>query len=138
MSSLRFRVATQQTGHLRTVSVVVYDTVEEMRSAAARYRGESPAEFENAQALSQPRHTFVIADDGSETRGASCGIVRLVRGQGAAILAHEMVHMGLAIYRADMGRASLRNMKNEETLAHIVSDLVRGANSKLWKLGVYA
>jgi hypothetical protein len=29
-------------------------------------------------------------------------------------------------------------MKNEETLAHIVSDLVRGANSKLWKLGVYA
>ena len=64
--------------------------------------------------------------------------MRLVKGQGAAILAHEMTHMALAIFREDMGRASLRNMKNEETLCHLVSDLVRSANRKMWKLGVYA
>ena len=138
MSSLRFTITTRQTGHHRIVAVVVYDSVEELRAAGARYRGEPPAEFKDVQALSQPRYAVTVAADGSEKRGAACGVVRLVRGQGAAILAHEMVHMGLAIFRADMGRASLLNMKNEETLAHIVSDLVRAANRKLWKLGVYA
>lgn len=136
--ALRFRVSTRQTGQLRTVAVVVYETVADLQAAAANYRGEAPAEFENAQALSQPRYMVTVAADGSETRGASSGIVRLVRGQGAAVLSHEMVHMGLAIYRNDMGRASLRNMKNEETFAHIVSDLVGGANRRMWALGVYS
>jgi hypothetical protein len=138
VSSLRFTITTRQTGHRRIVTVVVYDAVADLRRAARNYRAEDQAAFEDAQACSQPRYMVTIGADGSETRSDHAGIVRLVRGQGAAILAHEMVHMGLAIYRSDMGRASLRNMKNEETLAHIVSDLVRGANSKLWKLGVYA
>lgn len=116
----------------------VYDSVEDMRIAAARYRGEPASEFENAQALSQPRRMYQIAEDGTETKLPGAGVVRLVRGQGAGVLSHEMVHMGLAIYREDMGRASLRNMKNEETLCHIVSDLVIAANRKLWKTGVYS
>ena len=117
--------------------MVVYDTVEDLQRAASHYRGESSAEFENAQAISQPRIHFRIDEDGTEIKGTSAGVVRLCRGQGASILSHEMVHMALAIYREDMGKASLRNMKNEETLAHIVSDLVRAANRKMWALGVY-
>ncbi|MGE3463908.1 MAG: hypothetical protein AB7I04_18520 [Pseudomonadales bacterium] len=127
-----------QTGYRRVVSVVVYDTVEELQVAAARYRREEPGFFAQAQAVTQPRVHLSIAADGSERRYDGCGVVRLVKGQGAGILAHEMTHMALAIYRDDMGRASLRNMKNEETLCHIVSDLVIAANRKLWELGVYS
>lgn len=87
--------------------------------------------------MSQPRYNIKVESNGHESKSNWAGVVRLCRGQDAAILAHEMVHMGLAIYRGDMGRAPLGNMKNEETLAHIVSDLVREANRKLWEKGVY-
>ena len=136
---MRFKVSTSQTGRRRDVEVVVYDCVENLQRAAARYRGEDEGEFRNAQAISQPRFGERISADGEvEHSFRGCGIVRLVRGQGAAILAHEMVHMALAIYREDMGRASLRDMKNEEVLCHIVSDLVRATNRKMWKIGAYS
>jgi hypothetical protein len=71
---------------------------------------------------------------------------------GAAVVAHECFHMALAIYREDFtfpwnpnadriddeAMRSLAVMDNEEVLCHIASDLVRAANHKLWKLGVYA
>ena len=132
----RFRVSTSRTGRRRDVGVLVYDSVEELQRAATRYRGEGS--FERVQAVSQPRFGERVSPQGTLHPFRGCGVVRLVKGQGAAILAHEMTHMALAIFREDMGRASLRNMKNEETLCHLVSDLVRSANRKMWKLGVYA
>lgn len=135
----RFRVSTTQTGRRRDVSFVIYDDVAELRRAAARFRHFNEGSFENALGVSQPRWTVRVADDGSEETVRGSGIIRLWKEQmGAAVLAHECAHMALAIYREDFGKASLRNMKNEEVLCHIVSDLVRGANRKLWKLGVYS
>lgn len=108
-----------------------------MRQAARRYRGADDG-YLNAIGLSQPRSQYSFAADGSEVAYPGAGVVRLVRGEmGAAVLSHEMVHMALAIYREDSGKASLRNMKNEEMLCHIVSDLVRSANRQFWKAGVY-
>lgn len=109
-----------------------------MRAAARRYRDADDG-FINAIGFSQPRFSFIYDEDGAEVRGQAAGVIRLVRDEmGAAVLAHEMTHMALAIYREDSGKASLRNMKNEETLCHIVSDLVRSANRQFWKAGIYA
>ena len=133
-----FTVSTRQTGHPRRVRVVVYDTADEMRAAAQKYRNAADG-FINAIGVSQPRFRGIIAGTELGMRAyPGCGVVRLVRGEmGAAVLAHEMTHMALAIYREDSGRASLRNMKNEEMLCHIVSDLVRSANRQFWKAGIY-
>ena len=132
-----FTVSTSRTGRLRRVRVVVYDTRAEMHQAARRYRFSSDG-FINALALTQPRSLYSFAADGSEITYPGAGVVRLVRGEmGAAVLAHEMTHMALAIYREDSGKASLRNMKNEEMLCHIVSDLVQSANRQFWKAGIY-
>lgn len=132
-----FTVRTKRTGHLRRVRIVVYDTADEMRAAGRRYRNATDG-FINAIGLSQPRFHGTIDETGAEHPYPSAGVVRLVRGEmGAAVLAHEMTHMALAIYREDSGKASLRNMKNEETLCHIVSDLVRSANRQFWKAGIY-
>ena len=118
---------------------MVYDELADLQRAAEAYPHVYEGSFENALGCSQPRFCFYVNPDGTERWYRGTGIVRLWKGSmGAAVLAHEMMHMALAIYRADMGRASLRNMKNEETLCHIASDLIRGANSKLWKLGVYS
>jgi hypothetical protein len=135
----RFRIATRQTGRRREVQVVVYDELKDLQKAAMRYPFESEGSFEKALAVSQPRQTVIVDGEGGERRCDGAGIVRFWREQmGAAILAHEMTHMALAIYREDFGsRRSLSNMKNEETLCHIVSDLVRSANRKLWELGIY-
>lgn len=132
-----FTVSTRRTGHLRRVRVVVYDTADEMRAAARKYHSADDG-YMNAIGLSQPQFSFIYDEDGAEKRGQAAGVVRLVREEmGAAVLAHEMTHMALAIYREDSGKASLRNMKNEETLCHIVSDLVRSANHQFWKAGIY-
>jgi hypothetical protein len=136
--NVSFRVSTRRTGQLATVRVVIYDNVEDLRAAAACYRGEPRAGFEDTQAVSQPRGTVMIEEDGTEWRKPACGVVRICREQGAGVLTHEMLHMGLAIYRWDMADAPLDEMKNEEVLAHLVSDLVTAANRKLWSLGVYA
>ena len=134
--NMRFRVSTRQTGRRRDVQVVVYDELADLQRAAFNYG--TGALFGDALAVSQPRETLRVGADGTETLFRGAGTIRLWRGDmGAAILAHEMTHMALAIYRQDMKRAPLGNMKNEETLCHIVSDLVRAANRKLWKLGVY-
>ena len=137
MAHRAFTVSTKRTGRVRRVRVVVYDTRAEMHTAARRYRFSSDG-FINALALTQPRSLFSFAADGSEVAYPGAGVVRLVRGQmWADVVSHEMVHMALAIYREDSGRASLRNMKNEETLCHIVSDLVKSANRQFWKAGIY-
>jgi hypothetical protein len=137
MASQTFYVSTERTGYDRRVRLVVYDTVKELQVAAHRYNPSTDG-FANALAVSQPRVHFTIAEDGSEKRTSNCGTIRFVKGQmGAAIVSHEMVHMALAIYREDFGKASLRNMKNEETLCHIVSDLADQATNKFWKAGLY-
>ena len=136
--AVRFRVSTSQTGRRRDVQVVVYDRLEDLQEAASKYNGENMGTFRNALAVSHPRRTWYVHEDGTETQYRNAGVVRFWReNMGAAVVAHEMTHMGLAIYRDDMKRAPLGNMKNEETLCHIVSDLVRAANWKFWQLGVY-
>lgn len=136
--SRAFTVETSRTGHKRRVRVLVYDTIEEMQKAASRYCPEHD-NFENALACSQPCFSRFVHEDGRETDSWSAGCVRFVKGEmGATVLSHEMVHMGLAIYRNDFPRAPLGNMKNEEVLCHIVSDLVRSATSKFWDAGYYS
>ena len=134
-----FTVSTSQTGRLRRVRVVVYDTADEMRQAARRYRRGADDGYINAIGLSQPRSQYSFAADGSEVAYPGAGVVRLVKDEmGAAVLSHEMVHMALAIYREDFGETALDSMENEEVLCHIVSDLVRSANRQFWEAGIYS
>lgn len=140
-----FYVETSRTGRKRRVRVVVYDTVKEMQTAGRRCRPDVKDGFKDALALSQPRFSFRIDAEGKETHSPHAGMVRLVKGEmGAAVVSHEMVHMGLAIYRNDWHRSDwneglgdLDTMANEEVLCHIVGDLVRSATSKFWAAGYY-
>ena len=134
----RLRVSTSRTGHRRTVQVIVYDSVQEMQRAATKYVEAPPGMFDNALGVSQPREHMLITEDGSVTSTSAAGTVRFVKGHmGAGIVAHEMVHMGLAIYRRDSRRAPLGNMKNEEQLCHLVSDLTSRAVNAFWRAGLY-
>lgn len=135
----RFWVSTSHTGYKRTVQIIVYDELDEMQEAAKRYIHASEGAFSYALAVSQPRESYPVYEDGSYGEpSTSAGVIRFVKGyMGAGVVAHEMVHMALAIYRRDRKRAPLGNMKNEETLCHIVSDLTARAVNKFYAAGLY-
>jgi hypothetical protein len=148
----RFRVSTTRSGRRRDVQFVVYDDVADLQRAGARYRDDADG-FLGALGISQPRSHATVLNDGSLKLHRAAGVIRLWKGDmGAAVLAHECFHMALAIYREDFtfpwnpladriddeAMRSLAVMDNEEVLCHIASDLVRAANRKLWKLGVYS
>lgn len=117
----------------------------------ARYKGLPAGAFANAAALSQPSTRIHIRADGSEYEGPGAGVVRMAREElTAEVVTHEMVHMGLAIYRWSMNpmadedpeedapaHLSLADMANEEILAGLIGELTQQAVDKLYDLGAW-
>jgi hypothetical protein len=140
-------VSTRVTGCKRTVRVLVYDSLDELRTDADRHRRtvegrDEPGYFGEALAVAHSFETFRYADDGSEVRGTAAGMIRYWRGRlGTSVVVHEVVHIASGIYRQDWQPgygAAHEDMENEEVLCHLVGDLTRRIVDRLHARGFYA
>lgn len=140
-------VSTRVSGRKRTVRVLVYDTLADLRAAADRHRrlveGEDePGYFSHALAVAHSFETYRFAEDGTEVRGAPAGIIRYWRGRlGTSVVVHEAVHIAAGIYRQDWAPEHGpvdEDMDNEEILCHLVDDLARRIVDRLHAHGFYA
>lgn len=132
------------------VRVVLHETVAELQRAGERYKGMPRGEFANAGGVSQPQ-TRLKAVGGEWVEGPGAGVVRLARENlTAEVVTHEMVHMGLALYRWSWapglnggpdvdarGHLALAEMANEETLAYLIGEMTQQAVDKLYALGAW-
>jgi hypothetical protein len=146
-SPLTFRVSTRISGRRRTVTVTVYDDVDQLRAAGRayvrRHRTNQDDHFARALGITHTSETISFDGEGApRRRGTAAGIVRLARPHlGTSVVVHEAVHAACGIYRQDHqaghGHAE-DDMDNEEVLAHLVGDLTRRIVDRLYHYGAYA
>ena len=130
MSCREITVSSRALGPRLYVRVCVYDTVTEMRDAAARYNGNDVSEAVGV--------TQALVD---QDRRAGSVTVRLTRERlGATVVSHEMHHAATALYGAHVGdrisRTAHLNHYNEP-FTHLFSDLFGGLVRRLYALGYY-
>lgn len=130
MAHRTITVSSRALGPRLSVTVKVYDTLDEMRAAGTAYNGTP---LDDAVGLTQ-----VSAD---QTGRAHTVIVRLARGHlGTQVVVHELHHASAALYGATVGdriasRAHLNHYN--EPHAHLHSDLVHRLVDRLYALGYY-
>jgi len=124
------RVSSRALGHRSRVRVYVYDTLEELRSAATRFSGE---EFSNAAGVTQ---LYTNADD------TEClPVIRLARTHlGSTVVSHEMHHAAAALYGVTTGRSARARSHlthYNEPFAYLFSDLFARLVDALYRHGYY-
>lgn len=129
--SRKITVSSRALGPRLYVTVLVYETVEELRRAAERFNGNR-----NEQGIAVTQTTM----DRDTGRTVSV-IVRLACSYlGTRVVVHEMHHASAAWYGAHVGdRISSRHHLNHynEPYAHLHSDLTYRLVDRLYALGFY-
>ena len=125
------RVSSRALGERVYVTAKVYDSLDEMRSAARRHSGLD--DYHDTIGVCQ---AYI-----DETGRAVRVVVRLVRGRlSTQIVVHEMHHASTALYGAHVAdvveRAEHLNHHNEP-FAHLHSDLTQRLVDRLYDLGYY-
>lgn len=139
MASRLIRVSSRATGERRHVRVYIYDTIEEMDTAAHRFNG---AETDgHTRGWTQAFTVHTIHPDGTMTEKQSVLVVRLQKDHlGTQVVVHEINHAATAIYGStlddDVKAVDVLHNANE-TLAHLQSDLTRALVDRLYELGYY-
>jgi len=131
VTARRIRVQSSALGTPQTVTVWVYDTVEQMRAAGKRYNGnDNPDAYGLTQACYSGERDWVEV------------IVRLARGHlGTEVISHEMHHAATAIYGTTVPKhisAWSHFTHHNEPYAHLYSQLLRRLVDRLYALGYYA
>jgi hypothetical protein len=141
-----FTVSTRWSGRRRTVRVVVYDDIADLRRAAVRHRHRvegvlEPDHFAEALAVAHS-YEWVRGDDDGEVRTPIAGTIRYWRQRlGTSVVVHEVVHIAVGIYRQDWAPehgAVDDDIGNEEVFCHLVDDLTRRIVDRLYARGFYA
>lgn len=133
------RISTRRTGERVVVRVYVYDELQALRDAAARFTADGDT-FAAALGICQ---MYSITDvDSDEVVYESPVIVRLWRGAlNAAIVTHELCHAACEIYGRSVAgpwESARSHMRiSNEVLAHLHSDLNEALNRRLWALGLH-
>lgn len=149
MSTAQRLTVSQRHSHLdyggpkRWFNVFIHPTLDHFRSAANRYSGGA---FDGAIGCCHPAPVKAEYDeatdawvDNSDPHWA--GVIRFVDGKlSTEVVAHEMVHAALVIYRMDVCtdvRLGNGCRGREETLAYITGDLIGAASTALHDAGVW-
>jgi len=132
MTVVKFQIATRRSGEYRTISVIVYDDLGQMRRDATRwgklYSANPNGYFDQA---------LGVAHRWNGTKRTSAGIIRLWRGAlGAGLIAHEVTHLAIGIYQHDCNK-DLFEIENEEILCHLIGELNAKLCAALWKRKFY-
>lgn len=141
---IRFTVHTEAPAPRGWIHVVVHDTTEELRAAAAAHsrRAGVHTSLDDAEACFQAAaYEATIDDDGYVTTPAAAyaGVLRLTPEHGTGVIAHEATHAALAIYQRQF-KFTLGgddDMDDEEPLAYAVGDIVAGVCEGLVEHGVW-
>jgi len=124
-------------GRHRWFTVIIHDTLEQMRRAAATRRDDAGT-LATTGAIFQPallRQRYVNGAwvDSAPTR--HIGTMRLVRGHiTAEVVAHECIHAALTIFRRDIAdpiTISDDVFEHEEHLAYIAGELIARTSDAL-------
>lgn len=128
-------------GPVRWFQVMIHDSPAELQEAARRYGRP----VDEALACCHPAPMIERLVDGEWVRSNPptwAGVVRLCHPHiTTAIVAHEMIHAALVIYRMDVcDDVRLGNGcgDREETLAHIAGDLIGAASTMLHDAGLWS
>ncbi len=129
-------------GPKRWLRLAVYETGQELREAAGKYRPQF--KFQDTMMGCYQGAGFYVDDTGKrKTRSLYTGIIRLTTEHlHSEVVFHECVHAAAHIYRLDCyPRISLGDgfgaILNEEMFAYIAGDLGRQATNALYDLGVW-
>lgn len=130
-------------GPRRYLQVFVHPDPEHLQRAARRYTGSS---FKGTLGCCHPAPVRLRYDaDGTAVERPYAhwaGMVRLSQGHiTTEIVAHEMTHAALVIYRMDVKpdvRLGNDCRMREETLAYIVGDLIASATNALYQRGLWS
>lgn len=142
-----FRVSTRFSGRRRTVTVKVYDQLDDMRADAeayARRNGSSPAgNFGDAHGVTHAFQRMTIGAEGQVVeQSEAAAIVRLWRRRlGTGVVTHEVTHAATAIYEQDWlpDHGPVHdNLANEEVLCYLVGDLASRIIRSLYRYGMYS
>lgn len=122
--------------------VAVYDDVEHLRKDARRHRARQ--DFSQAGAVFQsPRYRFsrdgetqvLSLDPVLDSNGrAYGGVMRILREDGAGVIAHESTHAAASIYQRRINYDALTlgdDNAMEEEFAYLVGEFVRGICNKM-------
>lgn len=133
MTSRAIKLSSRALGKRDHLTVRIYDTVEELRTAATRFNGHTSDEDNATLGVTQ----LARNEDWSRVWVT----VRLARGYlSTQIVAHELHHATAAIYGASLGkridtRAHLNH--HNEPFAHLFSDFMHHLVDRMYALGYY-
>lgn len=130
MAKRTITVSSRALGPRLHVTVYVYDTVDEMRTAAAKYNHSDQAD------------TIGVTQARTDHKGRACTVlVRLARTHlGTRVVVHELHHAATALYGANLPKGTrLRDVlhHHNEPFAHLYSDLTHRLVDRLYTLGYY-
>lgn len=124
-------------GPLKSIEIVVYRTIKDMRKAAARYSGAS--DMSQTLAICHSFTHMKYGKDGSESIKPDSAIIRMnIRHCGIGILTHEITHAAVSIAETHRGVDNMPVNGDDEDIAWIMGDFVRLAvlemyAHKVWK-----
>lgn len=123
------------------IRVVVHDTVDELRTAAAKHSGEDHL-LTGTEACFQPTpyRERVNADGTWETAPGQryAGVLRLPRDCDGLMVAHECVHAAASVFRRTYGsQVDLGDDcgEREEAFAYLVGEFSGGIANRLHEIG---
>lgn len=131
-------------GPRRWFNLAVHPTVEQLRAAATAYRPHS--DFGKTLGCCHPAPVRAVVVDGELVEkpyvNGWAGVIRLAATHvDTEIVAHEITHAALVVYRMDVCtdvRLGVGARDREETLAYIAGDLMGAAATALHELGVWS
>jgi hypothetical protein len=139
-----WRIETDYVAPMRWLQVKVYDDVELLRRAAARYSWQSVAEYAQAVGcVQQTPERWLVDADGKDQgplwpANGLAGVVRLSADHlTTEVIHHETLHAAAVVYRMNVARAIYlgtgEDMENEEKFAYIHGQLAADMDTHLRK-----
>lgn len=132
----RFTVSSRATGRRRTAVVFIYDTAEQMRTAATAFNGNPHSDSEAVTQAwdARPGH--------GDSLPAAMTLIRLHRGRiNTEIVAHEVTHAAMAMYRVDQvlpfSRARVHFHNANEPFAYLLGELLARACNEIHRRGAW-
>jgi hypothetical protein len=130
-------------GPRRWFRLFVHPTKEDLQRAAARY-DPGPGDWAGTLGCCHPAHYRYQVDAKGDVVDVSDrhwgGVVRVTRDVSTEVLAHEVTHAALVVYRRDVCRDVRLGdecRQREETFAYINGDLLSTAARALYEAGIW-
>ncbi len=125
-------------GPEKSIEIVVYKRIKDMRKAAAEYSGCDISEMKQVLGVCHRFNTTKYAKDGTATVKPFSAIIRLCnRHCGIGVLTHEITHACVSIAEHHRGPDNLPTSDDDEDMAWIMGDFVRLAALKMYEHGVW-